>query len=142
MLTSYQQNANIWGNFGSKYGYLTPRGGHTERYSLLFGDSFSRNTIMLCCECHNVAALHHLIAEMWQILLKHQYFRSFFVKIGEFNPPGVYKCGRLVLVFDSFHQYSVLVCLEWFCMHIRHISSDRNCEKLIFQPFLRQNFGV
>ena len=39
-LRSYQQNPNIWGHFWSKYGYLTPCGGHTERYSLLFGDSF------------------------------------------------------------------------------------------------------
>ena len=58
------------------------------------------------------------------------------------TPRGVHKCGRPVLILDSFHPYSVLVCLEWFFMHIPHISSDQNCEKLIFRPFFWQNFGV
>ena len=37
---SYLDNSNVWGHFWSKYGYLTPCGRHTERYFLLFGDSF------------------------------------------------------------------------------------------------------
>jgi hypothetical protein len=76
---------------------------------------------------------HSQMAEV--LLSKHQYFGSFLVKIGEFDARGVYKCGRSVLVFDSFHLYSVLGCLEWFFMHIQHISSNQNCEKLIFRHF-------
>ena len=41
---SYSQNTSILGIFGSKYGHLTPCGDYIEKYSLLFGDSFWRNT--------------------------------------------------------------------------------------------------
>ena len=43
---------------------------------------------MLCFKCHNVAALHHLMVEIWELLSKHQYFGSFLIKIGKFDPPG------------------------------------------------------
>ena len=58
------KNSNILGIFGSKYWYLTPCGSQMERYSLTFGDSFWRSTIMLCCECNSVAAFYHLRVEI------------------------------------------------------------------------------
>ena len=76
-LKSKQQNANIWGHSQSKYWYLTPCGGHNERYSLLFGDSFWRNCIIICFKCHNVAALHHLMVKTWMLLAKRQYLGHF-----------------------------------------------------------------
>ena len=52
------------------------------------------------------------------------------------TPRGVHQCGRSVLVMDSFHPYSVLVCLEWCFMHVRPISRGQNCErKTAFRPF-------
>ena len=48
---------------------------------------------------------------------------------------GVHQCGRSVLVMDSFHPYSVLVCLEWCFMYVRPISRGQNCEKPLFRPF-------
>ena len=81
-LRSYQHNANILGISGSKYRHLTPCGGHTERYSLLFWT----NTIMLSCKWHNAAALHHLMVSIPESLAKHQNFGSFLVEMGEFDP--------------------------------------------------------
>ena len=89
-----------------------------------------------------MAALHPLMVKIWEILSKDLYFGSFLNKIGNFDPRGVHQCGRSVLVMDSFHPFSVLVCLEWYFMHVRHISSGQNGEKLLFRPFFRQNFGV
>ena len=79
-LKSKQQNANIWGHSQSKYWYLTPCGGHNERYSLLFGDSFWINCIIICFKCQNVAALHHLMVKTWMLLVKRQYLGHFWSK--------------------------------------------------------------
>ena len=37
-----------------------------------------------------IGPLHHLRVDIWELLAKHQYFGSFMVKIGDFNPV-VYK---------------------------------------------------
>ena len=120
------------GIFGSKYGYWTPCGGLTERHSLLFGDSFWRYTIILCCKWHDVASLHHLMVKIWELLSKHHYFGSFFIKIGEFDPRGVHKCGRSVLVLDSFYPYTVVFEFVWngfLCMFdiFQGVKSVKNC---------------
>ena len=57
-LWSYLHSINIWDDLLSKYEYLTPRGYHTQGYSLLFCHSFLRNPIMLCPECICVVTLH------------------------------------------------------------------------------------
>ena len=123
-LRSYQQNASIWCHFWSKYGYLNPCCGHTERYSLLFGDSFWRNDIIICFKCHNVAALHHLMVKTWKLLTKNKYFRSFLIKIGKFDPRGVNIQGHLLLFGNLFLEtlsciiYKVFLWLycptKWF----------------------------
>ena len=87
-----------------------------------------------------MSALYHLMVKTRMLLAKHQYFGSFLIKIGKFDPRGVHNCSRSVHVLDSFHPYNVLVCLEWFFMHVRHISSGQKCEKLHFQPFFSTKF--
>ena len=62
------------GIYGSKCGYLTPCGGHKERYSLLFWDSFA---IMIYCKSHSMTALHHLMVEIWELLTTRQYLCHF-----------------------------------------------------------------
>ena len=87
-MRSKKQNAKVLGIFGSKYGYFTPCGDRTGRYSLLFRDSFWRNDIIICFKCHNVAALHHLMVKTWRLLAKHQYFGSFWSKNRQIKPSG------------------------------------------------------
>ena len=54
---------------------------------------------------------------------------------------GVYKCGRSVLLLDSFHPYSVRARLEWFLGMFR-LRQGVKIVKSAFSAFFRQNFGV
>ena len=54
---------------------------------------------------------------------------------------GVHKCGRLVLVDDSFHLFSALGCFKMFFIGIWHISRIKILKKLNLRQFFGQNFG-
>ena len=82
---------------------LNPRpcGGHIVQSFLFLVDSFWQNIIMICCKCHIVADLHHLMVWIWELLAKHWYFVPFLVKIASFGVMSPLLDGK-ILVLEKF----------------------------------------
>ena len=135
---------NIWGHFWSEYWYLTPCGGHTKRYSLLFGYSFWRNDLIICFKC--LAALHHLMVKTWRLLAKHHYFWSFLIKIGKFDPPGCWYTGTPATVWyvilKRHYHASFLKCLCGCIVQINGSNWGVINKTLIFGVIFGQNMGI
>jgi hypothetical protein len=68
-LGGYWHNTTIWGILWSKYGDLTPWGDPIILcYHLLFGNSFWRNTNMLCPKCNFVYIFYHQRDQIGKVL--------------------------------------------------------------------------
>ena len=109
---SYLYNTNIWGNFWSKYEYLTPWGAHIQGYRPLFRHLFLRNSIMLRFKCDFFD-----IPCLWKVRnIKKRLFSLFFGRKLGVWPPGVKIRG-----VTPWGGHNFFLC---------------------FQPYFRKNLGL
>ena len=120
-------------------------GGHNEVYSLLFGDLFWINTIMICLKRHNVTDLHHLMLNIWELLEKHKYLCHFWSKQANVTPGVmIYRDTSYCLVTNFKETLSCFISKVFCGCFVQPNGSNWRVinKTLIFCVFSGQNIGV